>query len=381
MAMTSCFMGKMKHFEIYDSALSEDTIYSIAHRKGMMSLREPVLLSYIPSSLKVEIPIKNSIKYNGPIHCKIPQHLQWQPGLESFTISAWIMCTRAVSKLGSVIISNLTTGTKKGMEIICPTAGTNVIGIRCTGIGDENANGMSLGTTVIECNRFYHIAVTVERIITYGATADQTSIVVYLNGKQDGSYNFSTMMSYKGGDWTVGFNSHCKLDTRFEGTISNVRLFQRSLIEAEIACVYAADSRERQFAESESILYLQKKQDADRPDEDEHALDTSEHLTLHEEYEWLRGQYIKHNMSEGKAKITNASGDQVTVQLNMIIKLETKISRFVPGTDTEHIGNLGGMIHGVDFDGNQWRIYCVESRFLRHITTPSCFSLLSKLVP
>eukprot|EP01084_Bolivina_argentea_P012023 22537_1 len=66
---------------------------------------------------------------------------------------------------------------------------------------------------------------------------------------------------------------------------------------------------------------------------------------------------------------------------NEIIKLENKISKFIPATDSEMITNLGGMIHGKDFDGNKWRIYSSETKFLRHITSPSCFTLLSQLKP
>eukprot|EP01084_Bolivina_argentea_P012022 22534_1 len=380
MSMTSCFAGEIKNIQIFDQALSDDEIYSIAHKKGNYSLQKTVLLSYIPSSLKVEIPICN-VKYNGPIHRELPTYLQWQPSKQSFTISAWIMCVRSVSKMGSVIVSNLTVNNKGnniGFELICPTVGSSVLGIRCTGVRDEN--GLSLGTTKIEKNRYYHIAVSVERIITYGCQADQTSIVVYLNGKQDGSYNIPQVLTYKGGEWTIGFNSHYKSETRFEGSINNVRLLQRSLTLAEIACLYAADMRERTFIKDEEILYCDTKQDIDAQMISDNR-ETNEHLTLLKEYQWVKGIFVKLDMNECKARIKNKNNTQTTISLNKIIKTENKISQFIPGSDSIKISNLGGMIHGKDFHGNSWRIYSAQTSFLKHITSPSCFTLLSKLKP
>lgn len=375
MTMTSCFNGKIKNFEMFDRALNEEEIYLIAHKKGNYSLQDTVLLSYIPESLKVEIPIYN-VKYNGPIHCALPSHLQWQPGLNSFTISAWIMCSRNKSKMGSVILSNLTTS-NNGFELICPTNGNDVIGIKKTGIREDN--GLQLGTTVIEKNKFYHICVVVERVITYGAEPDSTSIVVYVNGKQDGSYNIGTIFNYSGGDWTIGYNGHYKLDTSFEGAISNLRIFQRPLIEAEIATIYAADLREREFVKNEEIHYIATKQDSD--EDDGSAVVSNQHLTYFEEKKWEKGTFIKWNLINGKVTLLDKTKNQKEVAISEIVKMNDKISQFVPGSDSSKINNLGGMIHGTTFKGEKWRIYSEQTEFLRHITTNGIFTLLSKLKP
>eukprot|EP01084_Bolivina_argentea_P012021 22533_1 len=366
MSMTSCFAGEIKNIQIFDQALSDDEIYSIAHKKGNYSLQKTVLLSYIPSSLKVEIPICN-VKYNGPIHRELPTYLQWQPSKQSFTISAWIMCVRSVSKMGSVIVSNLTVNNKGnniGFELICPTTGNGVIGMQCTGLKENGV--LSLGTTSIEKNRFYHIAIIIERVITYGAKPDATSIVVFINGKQDGSFNINHVFDYSGRAWSIGYNNKYKKESRFEGSISNLRIFKRALVEAEIACIYATDTRERKFDKNEEILYYI---------ENQFNNNNSNNL------QWVKGIYLSSNISDGEITIYDSGKNKKTITMNEIIKLENKISKFIPATDSEMITNLGGMIHGKDFDGNKWRIYSSETKFLRHITSPSCFTLLSQLKP
>ena len=379
MTMTSCFNGKLKNFEIFDRALNEEEIYLIAHKKTNYSLKKPVLLSYIPESLKVEIPIYN-IKYNGPIHCLLPSHLQWQPGLNSFTISAWIMCSRNVSKMGSVILSNLTTS-NNGFELICPTVNNQVIGIKKTGYNKNDNEGMQIGTTIIEKNKFYHISIVIDRVITYGSIPDNTSIVVYVNGKQDGSYNINTILNYSGGDWTIGYNGHYKSDTRFEGSISNLRIFQRPLIEAEIATIYAADLRERNFIENEDIYYCTVKQESEQEDNNNNIISSNQHLTYFDDLKWEKGIFINMDLNEGKVKLLDKSKNETTMTISKIIKTNDKISQFVPGLDSQKINNLGGMIHGITFKGEKWRIYSEQTEFLRHITKMGIFTLLSKLKP
>jgi len=253
-----------------------------------------------------------------------------------------------------------------------------VIGVQCTG---TKGLVVPLGTTTIEKNRFYHIAITASQVVTYGEQPDQTVFVAYVNGKQDGSWTQNVIYKYGAGVWTVGYNGHYKQDTRFEGSISNVRLFQRALVESEIACMYAADLRERAFERKQSILYVTAKNTAEDEDQDEEVYQSNQQCTFFEDLKWEPGTFLASDMYEGKVTILDKNGAQKSLSLNEVIKPPTEISGFVPGTDAETVVNLGGMINGADFEGNTWRIYSSETQFLRHITSPSCFTLLTKLMP
>eukprot|EP01084_Bolivina_argentea_P032172 59514_1 len=371
------YQGEIKNFKIYYRALSDDNVYDLAQNKYNMSYSMPKLLTYIPSSLKVEIPIYD-IKYNGPIGGKLPKHFLWQPrSMDSFTITAWIMCTRAVSADGSVIISNY--NGHNGFELIAPTNKTNVIGLRCTGIRIKNKKQglLTIGTKKIKTNKFYHIGITVERVITYGDRPDATSIQVFLNGQADGSYNEKISYDYKGDVWCIGLNRNNVKKTRFDGSISNLRIFKRALDESEIACIYAADLRERKFRKNEKILYLTQGKDNRKIKQ----IKQNDHLTYFGHLSWIEGVFVSQNMIQGSVTIIDSQKQKKILLMSNVIKTRNNVLTFIPGTDSKFVTHLGGMIHGSDFDGNKWRIYSSETRFLRYITTPSCLSQLTKLQP
>ncbi len=112
---------------------------------------------------------------------------------------------------GSVILTNINDSQydNTGFEFICPTNKSHVIGLRCS----NNYNIIPIGTREIKINKWYHVAITVQRVITHGEEADQTDIAVYvLNGKNDGTYNFKKCKDYFDSKnnktfWTVGHNT------------------------------------------------------------------------------------------------------------------------------------------------------------------------------
>ena len=62
------------------------------------------------------------------------------------------------------------------------------------------------------------------------------------------------------GDWQIGFRESKPIKTRFDGSIQNLRVFNYSLSEDEIASVYAADLSECAFEKNAEIMYLSEVQ-------------------------------------------------------------------------------------------------------------------------
>merc|ERR1711860_323234 len=78
----------------------------------------------------------------------------------------------------------------------------------------------------------------------------------------------------------------------------------------------------------------------------------------------------------------NSKRQQVPV--NEVIPADDSLlefDEFIPGKESQNISNLGGMIHGEDFDGNRFKFYSQESAFLQYICRPSSMSLLCDQKP
>eukprot|EP01083_Nonionella_stella_P194756 718101_1 len=376
-----------------------------------MAFMEPAMITYNKNSLCVAVP-KCDMRYHGPDMLRLPAGFQeFKPDkTQSFTICAWIYCNRIGATNGSVILTNINDSQydNTGFEFICPTNKSHVIGLRCS----NNYNIIPIGTREIKINKWYHVAITVQRVITRGEEADQTDIAVYVNGKNDGTYNFKKCKDYFDSKnnktfWTVGHNTKNEQGTRFDGSIGDVRIFFKALPEAEMACVYAACKKERKFKKGHQIYYLQKNKiscpkcktvyddwsttfcgqcgtDLNAApaggDDDDSKIDLTSRQTVLPNATWRKGEIMSIDASkcEGSVQDMNNSQRRV-VPLNEIIPADDELliyENFIPGTESQRINNLGGMIHGEDFSGGKFKIYSTEAAFLQYICRPTSMSLL-----
>eukprot|EP01084_Bolivina_argentea_P196267 336476_1 len=394
------FSGIIQNVKIFYKALERQDVKQLAYRKENNAYIQPSIISYNKHSLKVAVP-KCDMRYRGPNMVRLPEGFQaFKPDKkQSFTITAWIYCRRIATN-GSVILTNINESKydNTGFEFICPTNKSNVIGLRCSNSSDI----IPIGTTKIKINKFYHIAITIEHVITQSDEPDQTDIVAYINDKIDGTYNFKKCKHYfneKGSFWSVGHNVQNEQGTRFDGSIFDIRIFFKALTECEISCVYASSLKERQFKTGHIVYYLFKNKitcqkcntscddwgaifcgqcgtEMRRHAKDSnHSIDITSRQTFIPNSSWRKAEFKSIDLNNCSVIVQDMNNSlRKVVKINEIIPADKQLLQFqdfIPGTESQNISNLGGLIHGLDFDGNEFKINSMDPSFFQYICRPS----------
>eukprot|EP01083_Nonionella_stella_P098840 278041_1 len=379
--------GKIYKMNIYQKqTLNKDQIATLFATEAKPG--QTVTFSYIPSSLRVEIP-HCKWQYHGRLYGSLPECCHIEPRInDSFTITAWVVCTGPCEDdyLGSVILSNLKSINsneiiqKQGFEILYPTKGSNVLSVMFTSMNSARAGRDSLsvqiGRTKCELNKAHSIAVTVKRLEN-----GNTVIAAYINGKQDGSYQtrsmdlsgrFCTFFGRNGDEYNNG---------QFHGAIQNLRYFDRALTEGEIASIYVCDQQERFFTPDQTVLYHDdtKNTTAMGFDDDEKQSKS-----------YTKGLISRYNHNESEVFIKCASNDTDEICMNLSeIEILNKdmvtildLNALKQNENVKEVpNNLGGMIYGSDFKGIKFKMFLTDGNVLQHLLSPSYFTLLQNIEP
>jgi RHS repeat-associated protein len=145
----------------------------------------------------------------------------------SMTVSAWIYST-AFPGDDAAIVSKVDASIPGGFQLdATPDTGSRTVGFKLF-----NPNGtlmMRYGATVLQLNQWYYVAGV------YDAAAQ--TMTVYLNGAPDNGTLVGTVASSQSTshrDVLIGARPDDPFDYNFNGTIDEVRIYNRALTQAEI---------------------------------------------------------------------------------------------------------------------------------------------------
>jgi len=379
------FEGKIKNVRVWYESLTDTKVSQLAEGYEYVSditeeekMDDALTFGFVPSSVRVEVPTADYV-YNGPIDVRLDH--DFQPGAGAFTITAMIIPTRA---WGSRVLSTRHDG---GFEMVVPRYGSHVFSV-WTADGHVDIGEQKLAIK----KRMYHVAVTVNRIVSSGA--HRTVISGYVNGKKDGGHVFYNLRDLNGGETWIG--SRMGTADKFDGSINNLRIYYRCLASTEIATIYAADVRDCLLLNAEQSSAATA---ASAPAQSTNSTTLEAPMTvpspvntrgfqfyLTDLKKWIdvdKVHSIDYERACAEISYTFGNSTLGTERLSVPAQLikRRQLLQYIPGSDALKVSNIGGCIVGRDFDDKTWKLRVKSGDVAAHLMRQNSLKSLTEMKP